>query len=196
MVLIWEQTCSPSTFLALITFPSCPSHLSQKSSSLSNYSSHRSCFILPILLIAFFQLCHITVFKRRVGPWSTCTLLSHLFPVSLPALASAVFAALMAVKTEMAFSETWSPQEKFYTQGVRLVWLNDLNCASRPDRLWIKLPSFGHIVRFRQYQQRHNLLIIAGSTQRPFIVVNWIPFLQSLPNLWNFPRIPRFIKNQ
>lgn len=72
------------------------------------------------------------MFKRRVGPWSTCTLLSHLFPVSLPALATA---ALMAVKTEMAFSETWSPQENFYTQGVRLVWLSDLNCASRPDRL-------------------------------------------------------------
>lgn len=45
VVLVLEKTCSWLTFLALISFPSCPSHLSLKGSCLSNYSSHRSCFI-------------------------------------------------------------------------------------------------------------------------------------------------------
>lgn len=100
------------TFLALITFLSCPSHLLLKSSSLSNYSSFRSCFIPPIFLIAFFQLYYIIVFKSHVYPQSACILFSHLFSISLPVIAKVAFATLMSVKTELIFSEMQSPQVK------------------------------------------------------------------------------------
>lgn len=115
VVLVWEKTCSPFTFLALITFPSCPGHLSLKSPSLpklllSQKLFHTSsCSYCPPPALRYHK-----VFTSRVNPGSACVLFSHLFSLSLPAIPEGVFAALLPVKLSCHFRDSGV---KFFTKG-------------------------------------------------------------------------------
>lgn len=79
----------------------------------SNYSTHRSCSIIPVLLTALLQLFCIPKCFRVVC--SGCILFSHLFSISLSVIPKVVFASLIFVKTELTLQGL---RRKIFLPGI------------------------------------------------------------------------------